>query len=206
MPINVARANGRRCSAIRAPIKHIFAYQKDKMRLFIRTIGLARARTKIGLANLVYNMKRLTWLCAHRRSRLRGQVVDLTSPIPDRLRRRRHRTVNATNTDEPLPERNSRRRSCEVSSCWPSRCWMLRRCARCSQTSLWRPGSHLRPLPTGPAWTTTRSASAYDRGQQRGRVTGRVTGIIRKLFDYDGQIVTSFSVLPVSYWLLGAFS
>ena len=32
------------------------------MGLFIRTIGLARARTKIGLANLVYNMKRLTWL------------------------------------------------------------------------------------------------------------------------------------------------
>jgi IS5 family transposase len=61
MPINVARANGRR-SAIRAPIEHIFACQKDKMGLFIRTIGLARARTKIGLANLVYNMKRLTWL------------------------------------------------------------------------------------------------------------------------------------------------
>jgi len=30
--------------------------------LFIRTIGLARATTKIGLANLVYNMKRMTWL------------------------------------------------------------------------------------------------------------------------------------------------
>ena len=28
------------------------------MGLFIRTIGLARARTKIGLANLVYNMQR----------------------------------------------------------------------------------------------------------------------------------------------------
>ena len=61
MPINVARANGKR-SAIRAPIEHIFAYQKDKMDLFVRTIGLARARTKIGLANLLYNMKRLTWL------------------------------------------------------------------------------------------------------------------------------------------------
>ena len=61
MPINVARANGKR-SAIRAPVEHIFAYQKDKMALFVRTIGLARARTKIGLANLLYNMKRLTWL------------------------------------------------------------------------------------------------------------------------------------------------
>jgi hypothetical protein len=32
------------------------------MGLFVRTIGLARARTKIGLANIVYNMKRLIWL------------------------------------------------------------------------------------------------------------------------------------------------
>jgi len=32
------------------------------MGLFIRTIGIARARTKIGLANLVYNMQRMLWL------------------------------------------------------------------------------------------------------------------------------------------------
>ena len=32
------------------------------MGLFIRTIGIARAKTKIGLANLVYNMRRLVWL------------------------------------------------------------------------------------------------------------------------------------------------
>jgi hypothetical protein len=32
------------------------------MGLFIRTVGLARARTKIGLANLVYNVKRLVFL------------------------------------------------------------------------------------------------------------------------------------------------
>ena len=34
------------------------------MALFIRTIGIARARTKIGLANLTYNMQRMTWLMA----------------------------------------------------------------------------------------------------------------------------------------------
>jgi hypothetical protein len=28
----------------------------------VRTIGIARATTKIGLANLVYNMRRLIWL------------------------------------------------------------------------------------------------------------------------------------------------
>jgi hypothetical protein len=28
----------------------------------VRSIGIARARVKIGLANLAYNMKRLVWL------------------------------------------------------------------------------------------------------------------------------------------------
>ena len=32
------------------------------MDLFIRTVGIARAKTKIGMANLVYNMKRLPFL------------------------------------------------------------------------------------------------------------------------------------------------
>jgi transposase, IS5 family len=40
---------------VRARIEHIFAEQKDRMG-FIRTIGIARARIKIGLANLVYNI------------------------------------------------------------------------------------------------------------------------------------------------------
>ena len=37
------------------------------MALFVRTIGIARARTKIGMANLVYNMKRLVFLNRPRR-------------------------------------------------------------------------------------------------------------------------------------------
>ena len=61
MPDKTRRANGRR-SAVRAHVEHVFAQQKDRMDLFIRTIGLARATTKIGLANLVYNMKRVIWL------------------------------------------------------------------------------------------------------------------------------------------------
>jgi hypothetical protein len=32
------------------------------MALVVRTIGIARARVKIGLANLAYNMKRFVWL------------------------------------------------------------------------------------------------------------------------------------------------
>jgi transposase, IS5 family len=55
------RANNAK-SRIRSRIEHVFAEQKDPMNLFIRTIGLPRAATKIGLANLVYNVKRLIFL------------------------------------------------------------------------------------------------------------------------------------------------
>jgi len=61
MPANVARANAKK-SAVRAHVEHIFAEQKARMGLFVRTIGIARATTKIGLANLAYNMRRLIWL------------------------------------------------------------------------------------------------------------------------------------------------
>jgi len=61
MPRRTARANARK-SAVRAAVEHVFARQKGPMGLFIRTIGMARARTKIGLANLVYNMQRVVWL------------------------------------------------------------------------------------------------------------------------------------------------
>jgi transposase, IS5 family len=40
----------------------VFAEQKDRMNLFVRTIRIARAKVKIGMANLVYNFKRLIFL------------------------------------------------------------------------------------------------------------------------------------------------
>ncbi|MFD2054890.1 IS5 family transposase [Mesorhizobium calcicola] len=55
-----SRANGRR-SKTRAFVEHVFARQKAQMKLFIRTIGIARARTKIGLTNLAYNLMRYVW-------------------------------------------------------------------------------------------------------------------------------------------------
>ena len=61
MPARTAKANAQK-SAVRAHIEHVFAEQKARMGLFVRTIGIARAATKIGLANLVYNMRRLDWL------------------------------------------------------------------------------------------------------------------------------------------------
>ena len=32
------------------------------MAIIVRTIGIARAKVNIGLANLAYNMRRLVWL------------------------------------------------------------------------------------------------------------------------------------------------
>ena len=61
MPVNVARANAAK-SKVRAAVEHIFARQKGPMGLFVRTIGIARATVKIGLANITYNMKRAVWL------------------------------------------------------------------------------------------------------------------------------------------------
>lgn len=61
LPDRIARANTRR-SKIRAHVEHVFAAQKHRMGLVVRTIGIARARTKIGMANLVYNLQRLAWL------------------------------------------------------------------------------------------------------------------------------------------------
>jgi IS5 family transposase len=61
MPEPVRRANSAK-SKIRSHVEHVFAAQKDRMDLFIRTIGIARATTKIGMANLVYNIKRLLFL------------------------------------------------------------------------------------------------------------------------------------------------
>lgn len=61
MPERIARANAKR-SAIRSAVEHVFAGQKHRMGLIVRTIGIARARIKIGMANLAYNFQRLAWL------------------------------------------------------------------------------------------------------------------------------------------------
>jgi IS5 family transposase len=55
------RANNAK-SKIRSRVEHAFAEQKDRMGLFIRTIEIARATTKIGMANLVYNINRFIFL------------------------------------------------------------------------------------------------------------------------------------------------
>jgi hypothetical protein len=58
MPDHVRRGNATK-SKVRARVEHVFAQQKAKMGLFIRTIGIKRAEAKITLTNLAYNMNRL---------------------------------------------------------------------------------------------------------------------------------------------------
>lgn len=60
MPEHLARGNAWR-ARIHAPAEHVFAEQKQRLGLIIRSIGLARAKARIALANLTY-MRRLAWL------------------------------------------------------------------------------------------------------------------------------------------------
>jgi len=49
----------RKRSKVRARVEHVFAQQTNRL---VRSIGQARAGVKIGMMNLVYNMRRLVWL------------------------------------------------------------------------------------------------------------------------------------------------
>jgi IS5 family transposase len=60
MPPHMRRGNASR-ARVRVAIEHVFAAQKCRLGLIIRSIGLARATPRLGLANLVTNMRRLAW-------------------------------------------------------------------------------------------------------------------------------------------------
>ena len=61
MPRHVARGNAKR-ARIRSHVEHVFAAQKCRFALLIRTVGKARATAKLALANLAYNFTRFLWL------------------------------------------------------------------------------------------------------------------------------------------------
>ena len=65
MPVNTTRANGAK-SKVRCAVEHVFVRQKGPMGLVVRTVGIARATVKIGLANLAYNRHRAVWLTQRR--------------------------------------------------------------------------------------------------------------------------------------------
>jgi len=57
------QAVNRRRSKVRVRVEHVFGFQHNSMGgKFIRTIGILRARARIGLMNLGYNLKRYGWL------------------------------------------------------------------------------------------------------------------------------------------------
>jgi IS5 family transposase len=60
LPPHIARGNARR-ARVRGAVEHVFAAQKCRLGLVIRSVGRARATTRLGLANLVTNMRRLAW-------------------------------------------------------------------------------------------------------------------------------------------------
>lgn len=51
---------------MRARVEHVLAQQEAMGRMLVRTIGVVRARFKIGMMNLAYNLRRLAWLKASR--------------------------------------------------------------------------------------------------------------------------------------------
>ena len=78
MPPATARANGEEVLRPR-PVEHVFAHQKNRFGLFIRTIGLARAEAKLTLANIAYNLDRLIF---HERQRRHGMTPSEAQESP----------------------------------------------------------------------------------------------------------------------------
>ena len=78
------KASNRKKSSVRARVEHIFGAQAAMNGHVIRTIGLERAKVKIGLLNLTYTMKRLVQLYAIEIRRLAGLAAGLegiTAPL-----------------------------------------------------------------------------------------------------------------------------
>jgi IS5 family transposase len=58
-----AKGGNRTKSTVRVRVEHIFGAQANDMGgTLVRTIGMVRAKTKIGMKNLAYNMHRLVQL------------------------------------------------------------------------------------------------------------------------------------------------
>ncbi|WP_241086727.1 hypothetical protein [Candidatus Vondammii sp. HM_W22] len=57
--MNGSNEANRKRSRVRARVEHVFAQQANRL---ARSIGQVRVGVKIGMMNLVYNMRRLVWL------------------------------------------------------------------------------------------------------------------------------------------------
>jgi IS5 family transposase len=61
MPTHIARGNATR-ARVCSLVEPVFAIEKRRMGLVLRSIGLVRATARITLANLAYNMRRPVWI------------------------------------------------------------------------------------------------------------------------------------------------
>src|SRR5262245_55499828 len=61
MARKLRRRNAKRAK-VRVAVEHVFAVQKTRLKLVVRSVGQTRAAAKLGLANLVTNLLRLVWL------------------------------------------------------------------------------------------------------------------------------------------------
>ena len=61
MPRHIQRSNAGK-SVVRSRVEHVFADQKAQTGLFVRTVGITRVTMRIGMANIVYNMRRFLFL------------------------------------------------------------------------------------------------------------------------------------------------
>ena len=116
-------------SKVRARVEHVFGAQSNDMGgTLVRSIGLVRARARIGLKNLAYNMRRLVQLerrhgrerpqrDGHQGRSLPGAPIDRETDPPGSRRRPK------TQTPSPLMTRENRA-TCRVSrqSHYFSRC------------------------------------------------------------------------------------
>ena len=60
MPKRTAKANAKK-AAVRATVEHVFAQQKQRMKLVVRSIGRKRAQAVIGMATIADNLGRWRW-------------------------------------------------------------------------------------------------------------------------------------------------
>jgi hypothetical protein len=100
-------------------VEHVFAHQKGLMGLFVRTIGLARARLKIGLANLAYNMRRFVWLRDRRRARVRNMGDGMAAALQATTygTQQGHISPCAKTSVRVMPRHLRQKRIMEASSC-----------------------------------------------------------------------------------------
>ncbi len=81
MPAHIARGNATR-ARVRSRVEHVFAAQKCRLGLVVRTVGMTRARVKIGLANLAYNFTRLAAARRHGTTRASMPSFATASMLP----------------------------------------------------------------------------------------------------------------------------